>query len=129
KRCDHCNTSPTVLYAHFMIRSLAGNKLLRPAAHERSWPQAAVFDCDGLLADSEACWHRAYARLAAAHGRSFDDLDLRALAGASVAGAAASIARALHAPVDERRLRRLLHDSFTAFPPPAMAGARALVAR
>jgi HAD superfamily hydrolase (TIGR01509 family) len=98
----------------------------RPPGHP--WPRAAVFDCDGLLVDSTHCWHDAYAELARARGRSLADLDLAALAGASVAEATAQLCRDLACPLDERELRALLHESFAARPPRAMAGSRALVA-
>lgn len=91
------------------------------------WPRAAVFDCDGLLVDSAGCWERAYARLAQAHDRPLNGLDRTALAGASVAGAAAILGPHLGITVDERQLRRLLVESFAAAPPRAMAGARWLV--
>ena len=87
-----------------------------------------MFDCDGLLVDSAACWERAYAALARAHGRSLDDCDTTALAGASVADAAAALTRALRVPIDERRLRSALRRSFVGDPPPALPGVHALIA-
>jgi HAD superfamily hydrolase (TIGR01509 family) len=86
-----------------------------------------VFDCDGLLIDSANCWRSAYAALAEENGATLEDLDLTALAGASVAGAAAQIRNALGIPVEEARLRQLLGESFVASPPPPMPGAQALV--
>ncbi|MGW1297046.1 HAD family hydrolase [Streptomyces sp. NPDC002533] len=34
-------------------------------------PRAVVFDCDGLLVDTEVCWTRAETKLFAAHGHGF----------------------------------------------------------
>ncbi|MFG2428696.1 HAD family hydrolase [Streptomyces sp. NPDC048590] len=34
-------------------------------------PEAVVFDCDGLLVDTEVCWTRAETKIFAAHGHGF----------------------------------------------------------
>jgi HAD superfamily hydrolase (TIGR01509 family) len=63
-------------------------------------PAAAVFDCDGLLVDSAACWRLAYERVLAADGRSLDRELLISLNGASVRAAASALrvsAETLHA--------------------------------
>lgn len=91
------------------------------------WPRAAVFDCDGLLVDSAHCWHGAYAALVEENDAELDSLDLAALAGASVARAATEIHAALGIEFEERRLRQLLRESFSARPPQPMRGAQALV--
>jgi len=91
-------------------------------------PQAAVFDCDGLLVDSAHCWERAYATIAAARGRSLEDVRLERLLGASVAGAASLVTEDLDAPVGERELHAALVDSFAAAPPAPLPGARELIA-
>src|SRR5262245_43733425 len=75
-------------------------------------PQAAVFDCDGLLVDSQRCWDRAYARVAADRGRSLDDVRLERLVGASVAGAASLVGEDLGEPVGAEELRAALGASF-----------------
>ncbi|HET6449473.1 MAG TPA: HAD family phosphatase [Conexibacter sp.] len=90
--------------------------------------QAAVFDCDGLLVDSQRCWDRAYELVAADRGRSLDDIRLEALLGASVARAASQLSRDLGGPVDADELRAALAESFAADPPEALPGARELVA-
>jgi HAD superfamily hydrolase (TIGR01509 family) len=90
-------------------------------------PQAAVFDCDGLLVDSAHCWERAYARVASEHGRSLDDVRLERLLGASVPGAAALVGEDLGAPVSTERLHAALDACFTAAPPDALPGARELI--
>jgi HAD superfamily hydrolase (TIGR01509 family) len=91
------------------------------------WPRAAVFDCDGLLVDSAACWHAAYRTVAEHHGRSLVDVDVDALAGASLSGAAAHLSRELDAVVDEGQLREALLRSFAALCPPALTGAAEIV--
>lgn len=91
-------------------------------------PQAAVFDCDGLLVDSARCWERAYATVAAARGRALDDVRLERLLGASVRGAAALLGEDLGEPVGERELHAALGASFAAAPPAPLPGARELVA-
>lgn len=91
-------------------------------------PLAAVFDCDGLLVDSAACWEGAYARIASEHGRAFADVRLDRLLGASVAGAAALLADDLGAAVAAHELRAALGERFASQPPPALPGARELIA-
>jgi HAD superfamily hydrolase (TIGR01509 family) len=44
-------------------------------------PDAIVFDCDGVLIDTERCWARAYARLFAAYGRDLTTAHRQALIG------------------------------------------------
>jgi len=91
-------------------------------------PQGAVFDCDGLLVDSQICWERAYARVAAARDRPLDDVRLDRLLGASVAGAAALVSEDLGEPVGAEDLLAALADSFAAEPPAPLPGARELIA-
>jgi HAD superfamily hydrolase (TIGR01509 family) len=98
------------------------------AVASASWPRAAVFDCDGLLVDSGACWEQAYHAVAASFGRALDDVDLDALAGASVATAASQLSAALQITVDEKALRVALLESVAATTPPVLPGARELVA-
>jgi HAD superfamily hydrolase (TIGR01509 family) len=47
-------------------------------------PRAVVFDCDGLLVDTESCWTTAEAQLCAARGVTLSGQDAAALIGASV---------------------------------------------
>ena len=67
-------------------------KFSRPSASAPTiagrWPLAAVFDCDGLLLDTHACWHRAYEAVALEAGASLEGVDLDLLNCASVAYAA-----------------------------------------
>jgi HAD superfamily hydrolase (TIGR01509 family) len=98
------------------------------AAASNDWPQAAVFDCDGLLVDSAACWEHAYRRIADIYDGSLEDVDLDSLAGASVAIAAAALGRVFGVPVAEQTLRRALLESFSDVSPPALPGVQAIVA-
>lgn len=90
-------------------------------------PHAAVFDCDGLLVDSAHCWERAYAKVAAARGRSLDDIRLERLLGASVARAASLVSRDLGEHVSTRELRAALDERFATDPPEALPGACELI--
>jgi HAD superfamily hydrolase (TIGR01509 family) len=47
-------------------------------------PEAVVFDCDGLLVDTESCWMTAEVQLCAARGLALSGQDAAALIGASV---------------------------------------------
>ncbi len=91
------------------------------------WPRAAVFDCDGLLVDSGRCWRSAYEEVARDHGGSLAGVDVDALAGASVAGAAVRLGRELGAIVSEQELRRHLRAAFAADPPPILPGVHRIV--
>lgn len=91
-------------------------------------PHAAVFDCDGLLVSSAHCWEGAYARVAAARGRSLDEVRLERLLGASVPLAAALLSQDLGARVGVEELRAALGERFAAEPPEALPGACELVA-
>jgi HAD superfamily hydrolase (TIGR01509 family) len=106
--------------------AVTNNSQLADKAMSKS-PQAAVFDCDGLLVDSQRCWESAYARVAAARGRPLDDVRLDRLLGASVPGAAALLTRDLGDAVGEDELRAALAASFAADPPEALPGARELI--
>lgn len=53
-----------------------------------SWPSAVVFDCDGLLVDTAACWRQAYEEGLRRQGRRLDQEQLAELNGASVQVAA-----------------------------------------
>jgi HAD superfamily hydrolase (TIGR01509 family) len=59
---------------------------------------AAVFDCDGLLLDTEAAWTRAESSLFARHGRTFGPEDKLALIGTSFRESAGILERLLEAP-------------------------------
>lgn len=55
-------------------------------------PRAIVFDCDGLLVDTEGCWTVAESELFRSRGLAFDTADKEALIGASVPAACALLA-------------------------------------
>lgn len=55
-------------------------------------PQAVVFDCDGLLVDTEVCWTRAETRIFAAHGHGFGPEQKALVIGRTLAGAGAAMA-------------------------------------
>ena len=83
-----------------------------------------VFDCDGLLVDSETCWTHAEEELFARYDRSFGDADKRALIGTSLYDGSGILERLLEQPGRADALgrellelveRRLLEES-EAFP-------------
>jgi beta-phosphoglucomutase-like phosphatase (HAD superfamily) len=68
-----------------------------------------VFDCDGLLLDTEECWTRGEA-LFAAYGRTFGPEHKRRLLGASGEASGRILASVLDQPSRERELARELLD-------------------
>jgi HAD superfamily hydrolase (TIGR01509 family) len=58
-------------------------------------PSAVVFDCDGLLVDSEAQWVQAQENYLAAHGTALEPGTRRQITGASAEVVVAAIARAV----------------------------------
>jgi beta-phosphoglucomutase-like phosphatase (HAD superfamily) len=91
------------------------------------WPRGVVFDCDGVLIDSEACWHDAYRRVLEPHGARIGDGHRETLAGASVAGAAALLSEATGVPIAEARLRAALSAAFMRIGVRLLPGAGAVV--
>jgi HAD superfamily hydrolase (TIGR01509 family) len=91
------------------------------------WPSAAVFDCDGLLLDTAACWRVAYETVAADAGTSLEGIDLDQLNGASVAIAAARLSEALERPIAEAQLGRVLRESIETSSIAVMQGAKQLL--
>ncbi|MPY59937.1 HAD family hydrolase [Streptomyces spongiae] len=55
-------------------------------------PEAVVFDCDGLLVDTEVCWSIAEAAVFAAHGHSFGQEQKALLIGRTVEAAGEAMA-------------------------------------
>jgi HAD superfamily hydrolase (TIGR01509 family) len=68
-----------------------------PVASTAMPPAAIVFDCDGLLLDTEGCWSVGQIALFATHGRAFEAEHKEALVGRSMAEAG---------PIYERFLER-----------------------
>lgn len=91
------------------------------------WPLAVVFDCDGLLLDTAACWHAAYESVALELEASVRDIDLEALNGASVALAAQRLGAMLGAEVAPSLLRCELEDLVLSMPMVALPGAHELL--
>ncbi|MBA2332656.1 MAG: HAD family phosphatase [Actinobacteria bacterium] len=61
-------------------------------------PAAVVFDCDGLLLQTEDCWTRAEEELFARYGKTFADNEKRALIGSSMTTGARVLERLLEEP-------------------------------
>jgi HAD superfamily hydrolase (TIGR01509 family) len=59
-------------------------------------PRAIVFDCDGLLVDTEPCWATAEAELFGERGLTFAPADKAALIGVSVPAACVLLAELFH---------------------------------
>lgn len=64
--------------------------------------RAVVFDCDGVLADTQACWNRAFETAGHAYGVQLDRGDLDRLQGASVGTAALRITEKLNGTSNEQ---------------------------
>jgi len=87
-------------------------------------PTAIVFDCDGLLLETESCWSLAETELFESYDRSFGDDEKRALIGTSLFDGSLILERLLDQPGRAESLgrelldlveRRLLEEA-TAFP-------------
>jgi len=74
----------------------------------RSGPAAVVFDCDGLLVDSETLWTRAETELFRRHGRAFTLDDKKALLGTGWLAGGRVLERLLDRPGDAEELSRAL---------------------
>jgi beta-phosphoglucomutase-like phosphatase (HAD superfamily) len=61
-------------------------------------PDAVVFDCDGLLMDTESCWTIAERAMFARHGLPFGDVEKASLIGRSIPDAAAVLTRTFGRP-------------------------------
>ena len=94
-------------------------------------PRAVVFDCDGLLMDTEACWTTAETAMFAERGLSFTPAHKAALIGRSLAHNAATISKLLGDPaagaLEQELLERVL--DVVAREARAMPGAAEIVAR
>jgi HAD superfamily hydrolase (TIGR01509 family) len=95
-------------------------------------PGAVVFDCDGLLVDTEPCWTVAETELFTRRGLPFGDAEKASLIGTSVPAACATLADAfadgaIAAQIESELLERVA--VIVARDAQAMPGAAALVAR
>lgn len=83
----------------------------RFAAAFGDWtPRAVVFDCDGLLLDTESVWQNAQDTVVAAHGAEISPEDDAVLHGSTIEVAAELIAR--RARHDEQEVLADLHREF-----------------
>lgn len=73
-------------------------------------PRAVVFDCDGLLLDTESVWQLAEDRVVAAHGAVLEEGDHALLHGSTLEVASELIAR--RSGHDEQVVREDLHREF-----------------
>jgi HAD superfamily hydrolase (TIGR01509 family) len=95
-------------------------------------PDAVVFDCDGLLMDTESCWTIAERALFARHGLGFSDADKATLIGRSIPDAAAVLARTFRRPGENAAIAQEMIAAATqtiAANAEPMPGARELLAR
>ena len=74
----------------------------------RPGPAAVVFDCDGLLVDSETLWTRAETELFRRHGRAFTLDDKKALLGTGWLAGGRVLERLLDRPGDAAELSQTL---------------------
>jgi HAD superfamily hydrolase (TIGR01509 family) len=61
-------------------------------------PAAVVFDCDGVLLETESCWTRAEEELFGRYGRTFGQNEKRALSGTSLFDGSRVLERLLEQP-------------------------------
>jgi HAD superfamily hydrolase (TIGR01509 family) len=95
-------------------------------------PEAIVFDCDGLLMDTESCWTIAERAMFARHGLPFGNAEKASLIGRSIPDAAAVLTHTFGRPGENAALEREMIDgameTIAASAEP-MPGARQLIAR
>ncbi|MEU4242188.1 HAD family phosphatase [Actinoplanes sp. NPDC026619] len=72
--------------------------------------EAIVFDCDGLLVDTETCWTRAETAIFAEHGHGFGLEQKKLLIGKTLADGAAAMAGYFGRPDEVPAVTRRLHD-------------------
>lgn len=95
-----------------------------------AYPEAVLFDNDGLLLDTEAVWSRAEMKLFKVRGQEFTIEHKRSLVGSSAAIAGQKLARFLNEPGNEEELMDELNDLVLAELEggvDAMVGARELI--
>ncbi len=67
-------------------------------------PDAVVFDCDGLLMDTESCWTVAETEIFARHGLPFGPQEKALVIGRSISAAADNMAVAFRRPDEGRQI-------------------------
>lgn len=95
-------------------------------------PDAVVFDCDGLLMDTESCWTIAERAMFARHGLKFGDAEKATLIGRSIPDAAAVLTGTFGRPGENAAIEQEMIDGATktiAANAEPMPGARELLAR
>jgi HAD superfamily hydrolase (TIGR01509 family) len=83
----------------------------------RRWPavvKAVIFDCDGLLLDTQAAWNRAFEEVAADHGAVFDPRAHPEIIGASVKTSARILARSFGKPSQVAEIATALSHALAA---------------
>jgi HAD superfamily hydrolase (TIGR01509 family) len=91
------------------------------SGHGQTARGAVIFDCDGLLLDTEECWTKAAAALLAAHGHKLDPRAEQLLLGKNAETAGQILAGLLARPGEEAKLaERLLELAWVE----VLAGAR-----
>jgi HAD superfamily hydrolase (TIGR01509 family) len=91
---------------------------------------AVVFDCDGLLVDTETCWTRAETSIFAEHGHGFGLEQKKIVIGGTLEAAGLAMADYFGRPGDGPALAQRLHDLVAielAAGADALPGARELV--
>ncbi|MFC6021407.1 HAD family hydrolase [Plantactinospora solaniradicis] len=91
---------------------------------------AVVFDCDGLLVDTEPCWTRAETKIFAEHGHGFGPEQKKFVIGKTLAAAGTAMADYFGRPGDGPLLAQHLHELVAAelaAGADALPGARELV--
>ena len=78
------------------------------ASIERTGPAAVVFDCDGLLVDTETLWTRSERELFRRHGRTFTLDDKKVLLGTGWLAGGRVLERLLDRPGDAEELSQTL---------------------
>lgn len=91
------------------------------------WPRAAIFDCDGLLADTADCWNQAYHQAARALGGALNGVDLGVLNGAAVPDAASYLAGVTGLPITASALTDSFESAIVEGEVTAMPGAARLL--
>ena len=95
-------------------------------------PDAVVFDCDGLLMDTESCWTIAERAMFARHGLPFGDAEKASLIGRSIPDAAEVLTHTFGRPGENAAIAQEMIDGATktiAANAEPMPGAQALLAR